>query len=154
MTSDRSLKEQLDADLRDALRASDETRKTTIRGLLASVHNAEIQSRESLDDAGITGVVGREIKQRRDSIEEYTKGNRPDLVAREQAEIDVLLVYLPPQLSRDEIVVAVRAVIDRVGAKGPADKGKVMGSIMAELRGKAEGAEINAVVTELLSSTS
>jgi uncharacterized protein YqeY len=152
MTSEHTLKEQLNADLREALRSGDETRKTTIRGLLASVHNAEIQSRESLDDAAITGVVGREIKQRRDSIEEYKKGNRPDLVAKEQAEIDVLSVYLPPQLSRDEIVAAARAVIERVGAKGPADKGKVMGPIMAELRGKAEGAEINAVVTELLNA--
>ena len=146
-----SLREQLDADLRDALRSGEETRKVTIRGLIAAIHNAEIQTRGSLDDAAITGIVGREIKQRRDSIEEYTKGNRPDLVAKEQAELDVLSVYLPPQLSRDEIVAAARAVIERVGARGPADKGKVMGPIMAELRGKADGAEINAVVTELLS---
>jgi uncharacterized protein YqeY len=146
-----SLREQLNADLRDALRSGDETRKTTIRGLLSSVHNAEIQSGNPLDDPAITAVVGREIKQRRDSIEEYRKGNRPDLVVQEQAEVDVLAAYLPPQLSRDEVVVVARAVIERIGAKGPSDKGKVMPVIMAELRGKAEGAEINAVVTELLS---
>jgi uncharacterized protein YqeY len=149
-----SLREQLNADLRDALRANDERRKIAIRGLLAVVHNAEIEAGKALDDSGITGVLSREVKQRRDSIAEYAKANRADLVAKEEAELTVLTAYLPPQLSRDEIVAAARAAIERAGARGPADKGKVMPAVIAELRGRADGAEINAVVTELLSQTS
>ena len=148
-----TLKEQLNADLREALRAGQETRKSALRMLLASVHNAEIQAGKPLDDAGITAVLGREVKQRRESIEEFRKGGRQDLVDKEQAEIDALAVYLPPQLSRQEIVETAQRVIESLGARGPADKGKVMPVIMAELRGKADGAQINAIVTELLSRT-
>jgi uncharacterized protein YqeY len=148
-----TLKERLNEDLREALRSRDETRKGTIRMALAAVHNAEIAAGNQLDDAGVTAVLAREVKQRRESIEEFKKGNRQDLVDKEQAEIDVLMPYLPQQLSRDEIVEAARKVIAQVGATGPRDKGKVMPVIMAELRGKADGSEINAVVTELLAET-
>jgi uncharacterized protein YqeY len=148
-----TLKERLNEDLREALRSRDETRKGTIRMALAAVHNAEIAAGNQLDDAGVTAVLAREVKQRRESIEEFKKGNRQDLVDKEQAEIDVLMPYLPQQLSRDEIVEAARNVIAQVGATGPRDKGKVMPVIMAELRGKADGSEINAVVTELLAET-
>ena len=162
-----TLKEQLESDLRDAMRASDETRKSTLRMLISAVRNAEIppetkaeaeaplaeDPRRELDDDGVVRVVQREVKQRRDSIEEFKKGNRQDLVDKEEAELAVLTGYLPAQMSRDEIVAAARAVIERVGAKGPADKGKVMPVVIGELRGKADGSEINAVVTELLAST-
>jgi uncharacterized protein YqeY len=147
-----SLREQLNADLREALRANDEVRKIAIRGLLASVHNAEIETRRELDDDGILVVVAREIKQRRDGIEEYRKADRQDLVAKEEGEIAVLSPYLPPQASREDIVQAARTVIERVGASGPRDKGKVMPAVMSELRGRAEGREINQVVTELLAA--
>jgi uncharacterized protein YqeY len=154
------LKEQLNADLRDAMRAGDETRKSTLRMLLSAIRNAEIPpegstsevSRHELDDDAVLDVVRREVKQRRDSIDAYAKANRRDLVDKEEAELAVLSGYLPPQMSREEIVTVARDVIERTGARGPADKGKVMPAIMAELRGKAEGREINAVVTELLSS--
>ena len=145
-----SLKDQLNSDLRAALRSGDLARKTAIRLLLSAAHNAEIQAGKPLDDQGIVAVIGREIRQRRESIEEYGKAGRSDLVAKERAELDVLSAYMPPQISRAEIVVAARSVIERVGAHGPADKGKVMPVIINELRGKAEGSEINAVVTELL----
>ena len=152
-----SLKDQLTADLRDAMRAGDETRKSTLRMLITSIRNAEIPAegsagsgRHELDDAGVLDVVRKEVKQRRDSIEMYGKANRDDLVASEQAEIDVLLTYLPQQMSRAEIEAVARGIIERLGASGPADKGKVMPAIMAELRGKAEGRDINAVVSELL----
>jgi len=154
-----TLKDQLNADLRDAMRAADETRKTTLRLLITAIRNAEIPpegstpdvSRQELDDEGVLSVVRREVKQRRDSIDAYTKANRQDLVAKETAELNVLATYLPAQMSRDEIAAVARAIIERVGASGPADKGKVMPAVMAELRDKAEGREINAVVTELLS---
>jgi uncharacterized protein YqeY len=154
-----TLKDQLNADLRDAMRSGEETRKTTLRLLLTAVRNAEIPAegatasqRTDLDDDAVLNIVRREVKQRRDSIDAYTKANRPDLAAKEEAEVAVLSVYLPQQMSREEITSAVRAVIERFGATGPADKGKVMPAVMAELKGRAEGREINAVVTELLSS--
>jgi uncharacterized protein YqeY len=154
-----TLKDQLNADLRDAMRAGDEARKSTLRMLITAVRNAEIPpegadataSRLDLDDEGVLNVIRKEVKQRRDSIDIYEKANRTDLASKEEAEVAILNAYLPQQMSRDEIVVAARAVIERVGASGPADKGKVMPAIMAELRGKAEGREINAVVSELLS---
>jgi hypothetical protein len=154
-----TLKDQLNADLRDAMRANDDTRKTTLRLLITAIRNAEIppegataaMSRAELDDAAVLNVVRREVKQRRDSIEAYTKANRQDLVSKEEAELALLSAYLPAQMSRDEITAIAKAIIERVGASGPADKGKVMPAIMAELRDKAEGREINAVVTELLS---
>ena len=154
-----TLKDHLNADLRDAMRAGDEARKSTLRMLITAVRNAEIPpegadvtvSRLDLDDEGVLNVIRKEVKQRRDSIDIYEKANRTDLASKEEAEVAILNAYLPQQMSRDEIVVAARAIIERVGASGPADKGKVMPAIMAELRGKAEGREINAVVSELLS---
>lgn len=153
-----SLKDQLDADLRAALRAGDETRKRALRLLLTAVRNAEIRpegatetGRLQLDDEAVRAIIRREVKQRRDSIEAYQKAGRADLAAKEEAEVAVLSAYLPAQMSRQEIAAAARAVIERLGARGPADKGKVMPVIMAELRDRAEGREVNAVVTELLS---
>jgi hypothetical protein len=153
-----TLKDQLNADLRDAMRAGDETRKTTLRLLITAIRNAEIPpegaatdvSRQELTDDAVLNVVRREVKQRRDSIDAYAKANRQDLVAKEEAELNVLSLYLPAQMSRAEIEAVAKTIIERVGASGPADKGKVMPAIMAELRDKAEGREINAVVTELL----
>ena len=97
-------------------------------------------------------IIQRQVKQRLDSIEAYNKANRKDLSAVEESELVVLRAYLPAQMSRDEVEATARAVIERVGAKGPADKGKVMGPIMGELRGKADGSMINAVVTEMLAA--
>jgi uncharacterized protein YqeY len=157
-----SLKEQLSADLRDAMRAGDETRKSTLRMLITAIRNAEIppegsesgstpdRGRIELDDDGVLDIVRKEVKQRRDSIEMYAKANRTELVAAEEAEITVLQTYLPQQMSRVEIEAVAKAIIERLGAGGPSDKGKVMPVILGELRGKAEGRDINAVVTELL----
>ena len=152
-----TLKDQLSADLRDAMRAGDDVRKSALRMLITAIRNAEIPpegsaatGRTELDDEGVLNVVRKEVKQRRDSIEMYSKANRPDLAATEEAEVAVLSAYLPQQMTREQIVVVAREVIARTGASGPADKGKVMPLIMGELRGKAEGRDINAVVTELL----
>ena len=103
-----------------------------------------------MDDANILGIIAKEVKQRRESIEAFTQGNRPDLVAQEEAEMAILEGYLPQQMTREEIVTAARQVIAEVGAEGPRDKGKVMPKLVAQLKGKADGQEINAVVTELL----
>ena len=106
----------------------------------------------ALDDGGVLGVISKEAKQRRESIEEFRKGGRQDLVDREEGELAVLLQYLPQQITREEIVEAARTVIGEVGATGPGDKGKVMPVLIDQLRGRAEGRDINDVVTELLGS--
>jgi uncharacterized protein YqeY len=162
MTNDLTLKQRLDADLRDAIRAGEETRKNTLRLLVTAVRNAEIPPERSegsdgpqrvdLTDDAVLDIIRKQVKQRQDSIEAYTKANRNDLRAIEEAELAILQVYLPAQLGRDEVEATARAIIERIGAKGPADKGKVMGPIMAELRDKADGRMINAVVTELLAA--
>lgn len=145
-----NLKERLNQDLRDAMRAGDTLRRDVLRYLLSAVHNAEIDAGRELDDAGVIAVIQRQVKQRRDSIEEYRKGGRQDLVDKEEAEAAILQSYLPAQLSRDEVVAAARAAIEELGAQGPADKGRVMPVLIERLRGRAEGRVINEVVTELL----
>jgi uncharacterized protein YqeY len=148
-----SLKERLNSDLKDALRKGEEQRKAALRMALAALHNAEIEAGGELDESAVLGVLAREAKQRRESIEEFRKGNREDLVAREEAQLAVIDQYLPQQMSRDEIAEAARAVIAQVGASGPGDKGKVMPVLVNQLRGRADGREINAVVTELLAGS-
>ena len=158
-----TLKEQLDADLRDAMRSGKEVARSTLRLLLTAIRNAEIPPegkdaaetsqaamRFDLDDAAVLELIKREVKQRRDSIDAYTKASRPDLVAREEAEVEVLQKYLPAQMSRDEIAAVAREVIAELGASGPGDKGRVMPAVIGRLKDRAEGREINAVVTELL----
>jgi uncharacterized protein YqeY len=148
-----SLKERLNIDLREALRSGDEHRKAALRMVLAALHNAEIEARGELDDSAILGVLAKEVKQRRESIEEFRKGRREDLVAREEAQLAFLQPYLPQQMTREEIIEAARNVIAEVGARGPADKGKVMPVLINQLRGRADGREINAIVTELLAGS-
>ncbi len=147
-----SLKEQLANDLKDAIRQRDEARKIAIRLTLTAIKTSEVEKGSELDDAAVLGLLGKEVKQRRESIREFEKGGRQDLVAKEQAELTVLQAYLPPQMSRDEIVQVAREVIAEVGASGPGDKGKVMSVLIKRLAGRAEGREINEVVTEILAS--
>ncbi len=147
-----SLKEQLANDLKDAIRQRDDTLKTAIRLTLTAIKTSEVEKGSELDDAAVLVILGKEVKQRRESIREYEKGGRQDLVAQEQAELTVLQAYLPPQMSRDEIVQAAREVIAEVDAGGPGDKGKVMSVLVKRLAGRAEGREINEVVTEILAS--
>jgi uncharacterized protein YqeY len=155
------LKEKLSEDLKDAMRAGDSVRRDTLRGVLTAVSNAEIArvnvkdetaSRQGLGDEDVLDVIQRQAKQRRESIEEFRKGGRQDLVDREQAELALLEAYLPAQASRDEIAAEVRKVIEETGASGPADKGKVMPQAIARLKGRADGRAINEVVTELLAA--
>jgi uncharacterized protein YqeY len=149
-----SLKDQLADDLKDAMRARDEIRKSAIRMAIAAIKNAEIAAGKAFQDADVLGVIAKQVKQRRESIEEFQKGGRQDLVDTEAAEMKVLEAYMPPAISRDEIVAEARKVIEEVGARGPSDKGKVMQALMPRLTGRAEGREINEVVTELLTSPS
>jgi uncharacterized protein YqeY len=149
-----ALKDKLASDLKEAIRGRDERRKTAIRLVIAGVKNAEVAGGEPLDDAGVLKVISKEVRRHRESIEGFEKGRRQDLVDGEEAELAVLLAYLPPAMSREEIVKAAREVIAQAGARGPADKGKVMPVLISQLAGRAEGREINAVVTELLAEIS
>ena len=144
------LKQKLTDDLTRALKSGDTVRRSVIRLVMAATQNAEIARRSSLNDADIMGIIAKEIRQRRESIEAFKQGNRPDLVVQEEIELAVLDEYLPQQMTREEIVAAARLIIKEVEAQGPGDKGKVMSKLIAQLKGRADGREVNAVVTELL----
>ena len=146
------LKQKLTDDLRQALRGRDKVRCSVIRLVMAAIKNAEIARQATLNDTDILGVIAKDVRQHQESIDAFRQGNRQDLVAQEEAELAVLKEYLPQQMTREEIIVAARQVIAEVGARGPGDKGKVMPRLIAQLKGRADGREINAVVTELLSS--
>ncbi len=146
------LQDRLADDLKQTMKSRDKVRLSVIRQLRSDVKNAEIAKQKALDDSDILGVISKAAKQRRESIEEFKKGGRQDLVEAEQAELVIIEEYLPQQMTRDEVVAAARKVIEEAGASGPGDKGKVMPRLVSELKGKAEGREINEVVTELLSS--
>jgi uncharacterized protein YqeY len=150
MAEQSILRVKLPDDLKQAMRSGDTIRRDTLRMLIASVNNAEIAKQSALTDADILGVVSKEVKRHQESIDAFKKGNRTDLVAKEEAEMAILQGYLPKQMSRDEIIAAAKKVIAAVGTKGMRDKGRVMQQLMPELRGKADGKEINDVVTELL----
>ncbi|MDD5486636.1 MAG: GatB/YqeY domain-containing protein [Dehalococcoidales bacterium] len=145
-----SLKNRLSEELKTALKAGDKCRLSVIRLTLAAIKNAEIAKRGDLTEPETLDVISRECKKRAESIEAFEKGNRQDLADKEKEELAVLKVYLPEQLSREEITAAVKEVIEATGAKTMAEKGKVMGMLMPKMRGKADGRLVNEVVEELL----
>ena len=148
-----SLKAQLTSDLKDAMRERDDRRRDVLRFTLAALQNAEIATREELDEPAAMAVLAKEAKQRRDSIEEFRKADRQDLVTKEEAELAVLSPYLPEQLSREEIAQAAREAIQEAGASGPQEMGKVMAVLMPRLRGRADGRQVSEVVQELLAGS-
>ena len=152
MEQETSLKQKLNDDLKQAMRSGDKARRSVIRLLMAAISNAEIARRAALNDSDIIGIITKEARQRHESIEAFKQGNRQDLVDQEEAELAVLQEYLPQQMTREEIIAAARKIINEMGAQGPGDKGKVMPQLIAQLKGRADGREINAVVTELLTS--
>ena len=145
-----ALKQKLSDDLKQALRDRDRCRISVIRLIMSAIHNAEIAKRAPLEESDILGVIAKEVKQRKESIEAFKQGDRQDLVDQEEAELAILKEYLPEQMSRNDIVAAARKVIDEVGAQGPRDKGRVMGKLIPQLKGRAEGQVINSIVTKLL----
>jgi uncharacterized protein YqeY len=145
-----ALKEQLMEDLKDAMRGGDELRRDTIRMARTAIKNAEINKMAELDDAGVQDVLRKEIKQRRESADEYEKGNRMDLADKERAEASMLEAYLPKQMSESEIEAEVRAAIAEVGSK---EMSKVMPAAMQRMRGRAEGRLVNQVVSRVVAET-
>ncbi len=147
------LKEKLGDDLKQAVRSRDEPRKTTLRLALAAIKNTEIDKRRELDDRELTVVISQQAKQRRESIAQFAKGGRQDLVAQEEEELRILLEYLPPQLSEEEIAARAREVIEKVKATSPAQMGDVMRVLMPQLKDKADGQLVSRIVKEILSET-
>ncbi|MGA9349306.1 MAG: GatB/YqeY domain-containing protein [Anaerolineae bacterium] len=145
-----SLKDKLMEDLKQAVRQGDERRRSTLRLVIAAIKNAEIEKRHELDEGELLAVIAKEAKQRHESIAEFERGGRQDLVDREKAELQVLLAYLPEQLSREEIEAKARQIIEDVGATGPAQMGEVMHRLMPLMKGKADGKLVSQVVKELL----
>lgn len=147
-----SLVQGLRDDLNQALKKGEKERVSTLRLLLANIGNAEIAKGGPLDEPDVLGVIAKQAKQNRESIDAFRKGNRSDLVAKEEKELTVLQEYLPRPMSPEEIAAAARQAIDEVGARGPGDKGKVMSKLMPQVKGKADGGEVNAIVSELLAN--
>ena len=146
-----SLKDRITEDMKVAMRAKDAPRLLTIRSVLAACKQREVDERIVLDDAAVVAIVDKLIKQRKDSITQFTAGQRPDLVEKEAAELAVLETYLPQRLSGDEIAAAVAAIVSEIGASGPADMGKVMAAAKARLAGKADMSLLSAAVKQALS---
>jgi uncharacterized protein YqeY len=141
-----ALKEQLDADLKTAMRDKDALKLSVVRMLKSAVKYREIEIMKPLDDAGVLAVIGSEIKRRRDSVDQYRAGNRQDLADKEEAEIRILQGYLPQQLTEDELRAKVDAAIASVGAKGPKDMGAVMKALQPDVQGRAEGKTVSEMV--------
>jgi len=144
------LGQKLMDDLKTAMKSGDKLRLSVIRMVRAKIKNAEIEKRNALDNGEVLKVIARDVKQHKESISAFRDADRAELAEKEEAELAILMEYMPQQMSRDEVVAIVKRVIEEAGAKGPQDKGKVMGKIMAQVSGKADGKEVNQVVTELL----
>ncbi|MDA3902153.1 MAG: GatB/YqeY domain-containing protein [Desulfuromusa sp.] len=145
-----SIKDQLMQDMKEAMKAKQVNRLGTIRQLRSAIKNKEIELRQDLDDNGILGVIGTAVKQRRDAAQMYSDNDRPELAAKEEAELAVLQEYLPAQLSEEEVRTIVIAVIAETGATSPQDMGKVMPQVMARTKGSADGKMVNQLVREQL----
>jgi len=149
-----TLRSRLEEDLKAAMRAREAVRRDTIRYLRSEVQKAEKTEQREFDDEDVLRVLGRQAAQRRESIEAFVKGGRQDLVDKEEAELEIILEYMPEQMSEEQIAELVQAAIKEVGASGPQDMGKLMGRLMPQTRGKADGRTVNEIVRKLLSGSS
>jgi uncharacterized protein YqeY len=147
-----SMQEQLDVDLRTALKSGDKLRAQTIRGLKSALKYAEIEATRPLDEAEVLAVITKQAKQRRDAIEQFQQGGREDLVMQESAELALLEAYLPAQMTTEEVEAKVKEIITALGVTDMKGMGQVMGQAMAELKGKADGKVVNQIVRQLLSN--
>ena len=147
-----SLIEKLNQDLKEAMRAKDETRKRVLRLALTAVKLAEVEKQEELDDDAVIVVLQKEAKSRQETIDDAEKAERPDLIEVANAEMEILEEYLPEAMSPEELEALIKEVIAEVGASSMADMGKVMGAIMPKVQGRADGGQVNQVVRQLLNS--
>jgi uncharacterized protein len=145
-----NLKEQLTQDTIAAAKAGDNPKRDVLRMMQAAIKQVEVDERITVDDAGVQQILTKQAKQRRESMAEYEKGGRDDLVAQEAYELKIIEAYLPQMMSREEIEVLVKQAIAATGASSPKDMGQVMGKLMPQVKGKADGRLVNDVVRELL----
>jgi len=145
-----SLKDQINEDMKSAMRAKEAERLGTIRLLLSAMKQKEVDERITLDDAAVIAIVDKLSKQRKDSVTAYVQAQREDLADIERKEILVLEAYLPQRMSAEEITAAVQALVAELGANGPGDMGKVMGAVKARLAGKADMGLVSAAVKAAL----
>jgi uncharacterized protein YqeY len=145
-----SLTEQLQADMKTAMRGGDTLRRDTLRMAMAAAQNAAKDKRAPLTDEETLEILGREVKKRRESIAVYESAGRHDLAAKEQAEIDILVPYLPEQLGEDEIRALAREAVVASGATSPKDMGRVMSGLMPKIKGRADGKLVSRIVNEEL----
>jgi len=145
------LKNQIIADMKSAMKAKDSATLKAVRMIVEAIKQKEVDTREDLDDQGILAVIQKMVKQRKDSIDQFTQAGRDDLVAVEEAELKVINLYMPKQLSENEIECVVDQVISQTGASGMQDMGKLMGVLKAELSGKADMGTVSNIIKSKLS---
>jgi hypothetical protein len=145
-----NLNERLNEDMKQAMKDKDKFRLSVIRMMRASIKNVEIDEKRTLSDEEVINILQREVKQRKDSLQEFVKAGRDDLAADVQAEIAIISEYLPQQLSEEEIKAVVQQTIQEVGASSKADMGKVMGALMPKVKGRADGRLVNQIVQQFL----
>ncbi len=151
-----SLRERINSDIKTAMRGAQEDqnekmRLSTLRLLLSEIKNAEIDKKKELDDDEIIDVISKQIKRRKESIKSFLKGDREEMAKKETQEMEILSVYMPAQLSKDEIAASIEKIIGDLKAKGPVNMGLVMKEIMAKLKGKADGKLVSEIVSKALS---
>ena len=145
-----TMRNKLEDDIKQSMRERNQARLNALRFLKAAVQASEKTGGKGLDDEGMLEVVSKQVNDRRESIRMFEQGNRSDLASKESAELSVLEEYLPPQLTRDELTQMIQRIINETGAITMSDKGKVMGQLMPQVRGKADGTQVNELVTEIL----
>ena len=145
------LKEQLASDLKEAMKAKDEIRKNVVQMVRAGVLQVEKDKRITLDDEGVIEVIAKEVKKRKDVLPDFEKAGRADLIEATQREIEILLSYLPSQLTTDELDKIVSEAVKEIGASGMKDMGKVMSALMPKVKGRADGKAVNELVKKYLS---
>ena len=145
-----TIREKIEDDIRQSMRSQNRQRLDALRFLKNAIQMVEKEQQKALDDTGVTEVIAKQVKERRESIRMFEEGSRTDLVAKESAELAVLEEYMPPQMSAEQLSTLIREVIQQVGAETPRDKGKVMGPLMPQVRGLADGAQVSALVDEIL----
>ena len=145
-----AIKDKLQDDLKDAMRQKDTIRKNVVQLIKAGVLQVEKDNKVTLDDEGVLAVIAKQLKQRRDSLPDYEKSGRDDLIAQLKREMELLMEYLPAQLTREELTEIVKNAIAETGASTVKDMGKIMAAVMPKTAGRADGKEINLIARELL----
>ncbi len=146
-----AIKDRLKDDLKTAMKEKDTVRKNVVQLIKAGILQVEKDNKITLDDEGVLDVIAKQLKQRRDSLPDYEKSGRDDLIAELKREMDILMEYLPAQLTHEELVEIVKEAVEKTGASSIRDMGKIMSEVMPKTKGRADGKEINLIARELLS---